>query len=39
MDLVTHHKKTIHMRAHYTPILRENFLLTPLFNALLGVVD
>jgi hypothetical protein len=38
MDLVTHHKKR-YTCAHYTPILRENFLLTPLFKTLLWVAD
>jgi hypothetical protein len=39
MDLVTHHKKR-YTCAHYTPVFRENFLLTPLFiNPLLGVDD
>ena len=39
MDLVTHHKKR-YTCAHYTPVFRENFLLTPLFiNPLSGVDD
>ena len=35
VDLVTHHQKR-YTCAHYTPVLRENSSLAPLFNYLLG---
>jgi len=38
VDLVTHHKKRCTC-AHYTPVLRENFLLTLLSINLLSGVD
>ena len=38
LDLVTHHKER-YTCTHYTPVLGENFLLTPLFNNPLSGVD